>query len=503
MIRVNRSVSLSLFPPDSSLGRGDGNDMAKALIIAGIADLADSVAALLKPIGHTILIADTLFKGWSQAIEHRVDAVLLADTLPEGDGLALLPRLKQLPFDPEVVVIAQTGDPRTAEFALRNGAWDYLLISSGARALALSLDQAMQYRVEQGTEAPVVIRREKIVGNSARMKACFALLGQAAASDANVLIVGETGTGKELFARAVHSNSSRPRTRSLEPALRADNSRAGRNFVVVDCTALPQTLAESVLFGHAKGAFTGADSDQDGLISQAHGGTLFLDEVGELPLATQKRFLRVLQERRYRPVGGKNERRSDFRLVAATNRDLDQMVAEGTFRKDLLFRLRGLTITLPPLRERSEDIKDLIRHHANRLYQSYGIPPKGFSPELLETMTAYDWPGNVRELVHTIDAMLAVAGNDPTLHAKHLPVHLRVQVVCAHLQAPKGTSTAPQTGDDVPSDFKTYREQSERKYLEDLLRATDRNIAKACALSGISRSRLYEMMAKHDLNTRN
>lgn len=477
--------------------------MGKALIIAGEKDLAAAVSSFLTPIGHTVLSSSDLTSGWSSAIEQRVDAVALAARLPEGDGLALLPRLKQLPEQPEVVVISRAGDAREAEFALRNGAWDYLVIQPDGRAVAMSLDQAMQYREEQSAEeTPAAIKRERIIGSSPQMKACFALLGQAAASDANVLIVGETGTGKELFARAIHSNSPRARSRSLNPAVRVNNPRSDKNFVVVDCTALPETLVESVLFGHAKGAFTGADRDHDGLIAQADGGTLFLDEVGELPLSTQKAFLRVLQERRYRPVGGKSECESDFRLIAATNRSLEQMAEEGTFRKDLLFRLRGLSIELPALRERPDDIKDLVRYHTYRLCESYGIVPKGFSVELLDTMAAYAWPGNVRELIHAIDAVLAVAGNDATLHAKHLPLHLRVQVVCGSLQEPKVTVVAKHKDNGV-SDFKTFRAETERKYLEELLRAADRSIPKACELSGISRSRLYEMLAKHDLNDQN
>jgi two-component system, NtrC family, response regulator len=473
--------------------------MGKVLIIADEGALVQSVAVLLEPIGHTLFFASDLSKGWSLAIENRVDAVLLTAQLADGDGLALLPRLKQLPERPEVVVIDLVGDPRTAEFALRNDIWDYLAVDSDARPIAFSLDQALQYREEQAdVEAPIPIKRERIVGNSPEMKACFALLGQAAASDANVLIVGETGTGKELFARAIHSNSPRARSRSLDPAIRTSNPRADKNFVVVDCTALPETLVESVLFGHARGAFSGADRDHDGLIAQAHNGTLFLDEVGELPLGTQKAFLRVLQERHYRPVGGKKELESNFRLIAATNRSLEQMVEEGAFRKDLLFRLRSLTIELPPLRKRPHDIADMVRFHTNRLCESYGLIPKGFSMELLDQMTSYDWPGNVRELVHTIDAMLAVAGNEPTLHPKHLPVHLRVLVACNQLCEPRVTIVSKNTDGSLP-DFKTYREQAERKYLMDLLQVTERNIPKACGLSGISRSRLYEMLSKYEL----
>jgi two-component system, NtrC family, response regulator len=473
--------------------------MGKVLIIADQQELAESVAALLHPIGHALFFASDISRGWSQAVEHRVEAVLLTTQLDGGDGLALLPRLKQLPERPEVVVIDREGDPRTAEFALRNDAWDYQVMGTNARPIAVSLDQALQYREEQaGTQAPVPIKREKIIGNSPLMKACFRLLGQAAASDANVLIVGETGTGKELFARAIHSNSPRARSSSLDPAIRKGQSRAEKNFVVVDCTALPETLVESVLFGHARGAFSGADRDHDGLIAQANNGTLFLDEVGELPLSTQKAFLRVLQERSYRPVGGNCEMVSDFRLVAATNRNLEQMVEEGTFRKDLLFRLRSLTIELPALRERPQDIADLVRFHTQRLCETYAMAPKGFSMELLDLMGAYAWPGNVRELVQTIDAMLAVAVNEPTLHAKHLPVHLRIQVVCSRMREPKVMCLPKNTDNGLP-DFKSYREQTERQYLVDLLRVAYRNIPKACGISGISRSRLYEMLSKYDL----
>jgi two-component system, NtrC family, response regulator len=234
------------------------------------------------------------------------------------------------------------------------------------------------------------------------------------------------------------------------------------------------------------------------LIAQAHSGTLFLDEIGELPLSMQKAFLRVLQKRSYRPVGGQTELESNFRLVAATTRNLEQMVEEGRFRKDLLLRLCSLTIELPPLRERPQDVADLVRFHTQRLCESYDLPKKGFSVELLDLMAAYSWPGNVRELVQTVDAMLSVAARESTLHARHLPVQMRIQVVCSQLREPKVLVVPKQSDNGLP-DFKTYRSQAERRYLADLLRAAHRNIPKACAISGISRSRLYEMLSKHDL----
>lgn len=476
--------------------------MGKALIIAE-GDLVEAATELLVSIGHQVEVADNLTNGWESAAQKNAEVVALATKLDGGDGLALLPRLKQLPHRPEVLVMAVCADPKAAEFALRNGAWDYLPISSDPEPVAASIDQALQYRKEQkGEQPPAPVKREKIIGNSPGMKHCLQLLGQAAASDANVLITGETGTGKELFARAIHSNS--PRSRALGAPVRSNNPRADKNFVVVDCTALPETLVESVLFGHTRGAFTGADRNHDGLIAQADGGTLFLDEVGELPLETQKTFLRVLQERRYRPVGAKEEKESNFRLVAATNRDLDKMVEANQFRKDLLFRLRALTIELLPLRQRQEDIEDLVRYHTSRLCQAYGLKPKGFSIDLMDGLKAYAWPGNVREMINTIDGMLAAGANDSTLYTKHLPLQIRVQIVCGNLETPteKPADDAIHEEGALPS-FKSYREASERKYLQDLMRMSERNIPKACEISGISRSRLYEMLAKYGLNSSN
>ena len=467
--------------------------MGKALIIANEPDLFESTAELLSPAGHKLSFASDITNGWNGAIKGRVDAVVVSTQLPDGDGLALLTRLKQLPNNPEVVVVTRKPDQKAAEFALRNGAWDYLVLANDATPMATSLDQAIQYREEQLGKAPaMVLKRERIIGNSPKMKACLQLLGQAAASDVNALIVGETGTGKELFARAIHSNSPR-----ANPSV--GHQRAEKNFVVVDCTALPDTLVESVLFGHAKGAFTGAHHNHDGLVAQADGGTLFLDEVGELPLNIQKTFLRVLQERRYRPVGGKTEKSSNFRLVAATNRSLDEMADQDLFRKDLLFRLRSLTIELPPLRDRDEDIRDLVRFHTRRLCETYSMQPKGISPDLLETLAAYPWPGNVRELVHTIDAVLAVAGEDRTLYPKHLPLHIRLQHACQPTGPTHKPVLEPSAAPLKITDYKTHQSESQQRYLEELMAATQGRIPEACKISGISRSRLYEMLKSFDL----
>jgi two-component system NtrC family response regulator len=264
---------------------------------------------------------------------------------------------------------------------------------------------------------------------------------------------------------------------------------------------------ESLLFGHEKGAFTGAEKAQEGLIRQANGGTLFLDEVGELPMSLQKAFLRVLQEHRFRPLGSRKELESDFRLVAVTNRDLDQMVQDSQFRGDLLFRLRSFFIELPPLREHPEDIKELTRHHVDRLCERYGLPPKGFSPELMDTLTAYHWPGNVRELVHTLERAVGAARYEPTLFPNHLPTSIRVQIARASIG--HGETSASEDNSrgshyrGLPNlrDFRdAVYNQAEKQYMADLMSLSEGNIQEACRISGLSQSRLYALLKRHEIS---
>ncbi len=307
--------------------------MATILVVDDDDLLCELLVRKVGQLGHRGLSALTLAGGLALARSQPTDVVYLDVNLPDGNGLEEITLFREAPGAPEVIIITGRGSPDGAELAIKSGAWDYIEKGAALQSMVLPLLRALQYREErQVHQRPLMLSREQIVGESPRLKACLDLVAQAALSEANVLISGETGTGKELFAQAIHHNSPR---------------RKG-NFVVVDCAALPATLVESILFGHARGAFTGADRAREGLVAQAHGGTLFLDEVGELPLSLQKDFLRVLQEKRFRPVGGGQEVASDFRLVAATNRDLEGMAAKGEFRSDLLFRLKGLAINLPP-----------------------------------------------------------------------------------------------------------------------------------------------------------
>ncbi len=466
--------------------------MAKVLIIDDDVMIRETLSRRISTMGHHVAAAPNLTEGLSLALSDAFDLVFLDVRLPDGNGLTLLPAIRETPSRPEVIIITAEGDPDGAELAIKNGAWDYIQKPFSKEKVTLQLERALQYHEgEKEKKTPVALKREGLIGNSPAINACLDLLAQAAHSDANVLITGETGTGKEVFAQAIHGNSP----------------RKNKDFVVVDCTVLPEKLVESVLFGHKKGTFTGADKDHDGLIKQADGGTLFLDEVGELPLPIQKAFLRVLQEHRFRPVGGKREESSAFRLIAATNRDLNQMTTSGQFRQDLLFRLRTFTIELPPLRERIEDIKDISIYHVAKLCERKNMETKGFSPDFFNMLADYSWPGNVRELVNTLERAIAMVANNPVLYAKHLPDDIRAKIVRASVAKKTVPRDTPMETTSPPNQLPTLKDlreksisEMERKYLQDLMALTRGNIKEACRVSGLSRARLYELRKKHNIS---
>ncbi len=467
--------------------------MATVLIVDDDKGMCFTLSQMVRKNGHDVICVNTLNEGLKEVFSREFDIVFLDVRLPDGNGLDLLPKVMDAPSRPEVIIITGKGDPDGAELAIKNGAWDYIEKPSSIKEMTLPFVRALQYREKKkAASSPVVLKREGIIGNTPIMRACLDLVAQAAGSDASVLITGEAGTGKELFAKAIHDNSS----------------RSSGNYVVVDCAALPGTLVESALFGHVKGAFTGADKAMEGLIKHGDGGTILLDEVGELSLSIQKIFLRVLQEKSFRPVGSKQEIKSNFRLLASTNLDLDQMEQQGRFRSDLLFRLRSFSIELPPLRlrERREDIKELAMYYTAKLGERYDTGTKGFSPEFLEALTAYNWPGNVRELVNAMERALAVSLLAPILFIKHLPDHIRIKL--AREKVFKGTP-AKGAEKEISKSFQTFPKlsdfrqttvaQLERQYLADLMTHTGGNTKEACKISGLGKSRFYELLKKYDI----
>jgi two-component system NtrC family response regulator len=466
--------------------------MARVLIIDDDPMVCEMLSQAIAMEGHEPASAGTLEQGTAMARGASYDVVFLDVRLPDGNGLQAMPDLKAAGpgrEPPEVIIITAEGDADGAELAITNGAWDYLQKPAGLRQMTLPLLRALEYRAKRSRPALAVFHREGIVGACPAMRACVETVARAAATEASVLISGETGTGKELFARAIHANSR----------------RRDKPFVVVDCAAMPASILESELFGSLRGAFTGADRDREGLIGQAHGGTLFLDEVGELPLQQQRAFLRVLQERRYRPLGATGERPSDFRLVAATNRDLAAMTGRGEFREDLLFRIRTVGVDLPPLRGRGRDVRELAMRRIAELCERYGMDTKGFSPGFFEILEAYGWPGNVRELFHVLERTLVAAGPEPVLFAKHLPDEVRVAAARSRVDrddAAPGSASAPGPQEELPP-WREYRDRGlaelERAYLNRLLELAGGNVTRAASRAGLSRQRLYALLRKHGL----
>jgi len=465
--------------------------MAKILIADDDPLVVDSLRRVIERMNHEAVSAASVSAALEAVQSQSFDVVLCDVKMPDGSGLKVLSDIRASASAPEVIIMTGYGDPDGAELAIKKGAWDYLEKPLSVKEVTLVIERALQYRdKKQAAAKPVSLNTEGIIGSNPKLRACLDTLAQAAGSDANVLVSGETGTGKELFAWAIHKNSS----------------RAERNFVVVDCAALPETLIESTLFGHVRGAFTGADKPRDGLIKQADGGTLFLDEIGELSVSIQKAFLRVLQERRFRPVGGGQELSSDFRLVAATNRRLEDMVKTGEFREDLLFRIRTLVLELPPLRETKEDLKDLAIHYIVKFCEQYSIPMKSFSPDFKDVLTVYDWPGNVRELVQALEKAVVTAKDEPVLYPKHLPEHIRIHIARNSIQMKKsGGPELPEVADASGRllSLKDFREEGlariEKEYLASLMRSVSGDLPEAGRISGLSRSRLYALLKKYDL----
>lgn len=478
--------------------------MNRILIIDDDIEACETMISLVTRLSYHAEKAHNLSDGLRLAQSGGYDVVFLDVFLPDGNGLDILPALMAIHDSPEVIILTGQGNPDGAELAIQGGVWDYLLKPTSVKDITLTLNRALKYRQEKkGRSAGGPTEIDGIIGDSAGIKASIKLTVKAANSDANVLITGETGTGKELFASTIHQNSE----------------RQNGNFVVVDCTSLTESLIESTLFGHVKGSFTGAQLDQQGLIKAADGGTLFLDEVGEMPLSIQKVFLRVLQERKFRPVGATKVQSSNFRLIAATNRNLDHMVEDGQFRSDLLFRIKTMRILLPPLSQRISDIPKLTTFRLDELCKEFGLEHKKLGEDFLATLSEYSWPGNVRELFNNLERALIDAGSENTLYAMHLPRTLRIQVAKAQISRLNVSESSDGDGNgldplaqnigheifedifDTPlPPLKEFKSAAEKTYLGELIRQCDGNVQKIMDISRLSRSHFYSLLKKYNLS---
>jgi two-component system, NtrC family, response regulator HydG len=409
----------------------------------------------------------------------EIDCVLTDLYMPGVSGMDLLMHVRQAHPELPVVVVTGNADVPAAVTAIREGAFDFQLKPLRSETLTVALGRAIENRrlkdrnrfLEQRLE--VSQRFGGIVGNSPAMRHVFELIANVASTEATVLITGESGTGKELVARSLHDQS----LRSTHP------------FVAINCGALTETLLESELFGHERGAFTGADSKRRGLFEEANGGTLFLDEVGELTPSTQVRLLRVLQERCIRPVGSNHARPIDVRIIAATNRDLDLEVRERRLREDLFYRLNVVRVELPPLRERGEDVLLLAHHLLGKHGSRLGKPGMRFASDALEALAGYEFPGNIRELENAIERA-AIMTNDELVTLQALPAPLR--------PSSAGSSSRLRVAAvELSLSFNEARQRFERTYIDQVLADSAGNLSQAARRSGMDRSNFRRLLERH------
>jgi DNA-binding NtrC family response regulator len=415
-----------------------------------------------------------------QIKEHSPDVILLDIILPDLDGLKVLERIKQNDPDMVVIMITATKTVKTAVEAMKLGAYDYVTKPFDIDELRLIISRSLS---TQALEQEVKYRREEmdknfdfrnIIGKSRSMKDIFKVVKQIADSKSTALIMGESGTGKELISRAIHYNSN----------------RKNYPFVTINCAAIPETLIESELFGHEKGAFTNAIEKKLGRFEVAHQGTLFLDEIGELSLATQAKILRFLEEREFNRVGGSKTIKVDVRLITATNKDLNQLIKKGGFREDLYYRINVVPILIPPLRERREDIPLLIDHFINRFGVENNKNVKGISKEALDVMMQYEWPGNIRELENLIERVITLTSNE-YIQVNELPPFFK--------GAPKVDGLKESVLNGKVS-FLQAEEEFEREVILDALKKTNYIQSHAAEILGISRRILKYKMDKLGIN---
>jgi DNA-binding NtrC family response regulator len=456
----------------------------RILIVDDEPDVTWSWMRVLESAGYRCLAATQPEQGLHLLESERPDLLITDLRMPGLDGMEILRRARKI--DPAMPVVVLTGyaSLESAVAAVKAGAFDYLSKSFSNDQLRLTVERALAQRRLQlevfhlRDQLRGVFGFENIVGRSAALQQVLELVRKTARSDANVLILGESGTGKELVARAIHANSP----------------RASQPFVPVDCASLPENLLESELFGHEKGAFTGAVASKQGLVEVAQRGTLFLDELGELPLGLQAKLLRALQERSIRHVGGNRQVDIDVRIVAATNRDLRALVAAGRFRDDLYYRVNVIDIVLPPLRERPDDVELLAAFFLGKYGRNGQAAVQGFEPEVMIALETYSWPGNVRELQNVIERACVLAEGE-TITLAELPAHMRVP-----------TLLRDRSGGDDQTGKLTLKQARERwighlegAYVADLIQQAHGNLSEAARSAGVDRKTLRQLLAKHGI----
>jgi two-component system, NtrC family, nitrogen regulation response regulator NtrX len=447
--------------------------MDSILIVDDERGIRDTLRAVMEDEGF---VADSVSTGEEclKALGRRAYGCILLDVwLPGIDGLETLKQIRASGSQSAVVIISGHGNIETAVRATKLGAFDFIEKPLSIEKTVLTVRNALrQQRLEliNADMAAALGREYVMVGESVAMRALRKQISVVAPTDGRVLIYGESGTGKELVARAIHSESR----------------RAGVPFIEVNSAAIPEELIESELFGHVKGAFTGATSAKKGKFELADGATIFLDEVGDMSPKVQAKVLRVLEEQRFEPVGSGTSINVDVRVIAATNKRLDVEIDQGNFRADLFYRLNVIPFELPPLRDRLEDVPLLLDHFNQRFSKAYGKKPKQFLPDAVEDLQNYSWPGNVRELKNTIERVVIM--------------HPGVKVSASDLP-PRGKEEAPAASFRFPS-FKEATEAYHREFIQRKLEEADGNVSRAAELMGVDRSHLYRRMRALGIQTR-
>jgi len=433
--------------------------------------------------GYRVAKAQNVDQALERMAGTSFDAVVVDLVMPKKGGIELLKIIKQDSPTTQVIIITGYSSINTAVETIKLGAYDYLSKPFSPSELLITVKKALEekgrllspYVTDQ--ELPAQMIFDNIIGNSPRMIEIFKLISKVAATDTTVLIHGESGTGKELVARAIHNNSR----------------REDFNFVTVDCLTLSPNLLESELFGHVKGSFTGAHANKAGFFEVANRGTLFLDEIGDLSFELQGKLLRVIQERKYIPVGGTDPRETDIRLIAATNKNLKKMVETGVFREDLFYRLYVVPIFLPPLRERKMDLPVLARHFLRRFAGRDHKPEARLSERALKCLLAYNWPGNIRELENTLERAL-ISNETGELQTEDLPESIQKF-------AADGAPPTPDSLDDLKKVKKELREKAteevEKEFLLRALSTHNWKVSEAAKSVGMQRTNFYRLLKRH------
>lgn len=444
--------------------------MEKKLILIAEDDpkVGESIRLLLKKRGYDIRLASNGKEALSLFRQETVDLVITDLVMPKMDGIELLEAVKGLRPEAEVVVISAQGTIEKAVQAMKLGAFDFIQKPINPRVISLVVERALEKQTlilqnrDLRSKLEDRFHFKNIIGRSGKMVKIFELIHHIAAYDSSVLIIGESGTGKELIANAIHYNSP----------------RASMPFIKVSCASLSEGIIESELFGHEKGAFTGAIASRKGRFEMADQGTLFLDEVEDIPPTTQIKLLRVLQEGEFERVGGNRTIQANIRIIAASNRDLQEAVKNGTFREDLYYRLNVVNIKLPPLRERKEDTPFLVNFFIDKFNQKYHMNVKGISQRAMSFLIDYGWSGNIRELENTIESILVI--NSPeVIDIQHLPQEI------------KDSQEKPEV---IPIKIGTPLEEVEREILIQTLKATKGNKRRAAELLGINVRTIHRKM---------